>query len=52
MNSLPLFVFSGVRSPDLNSITRGYGAASVLLALVIILFAIIRLLARQRGQTR
>ncbi len=49
MNSLPLFVFSGVRSPDPNSITRGYGAASVLLALVIILFAIIRLLARQRG---
>jgi phosphate transport system permease protein len=52
MNSLPLFVFSGVRSPDVNSITRGYGAASVLLAVVIILFAIIRLLARRRDQSR
>jgi phosphate transport system permease protein len=52
MNSLPLFVFNGVRAPDANSITRGYGAASVLLVLVIILFAVIRLLARRRAATR
>lgn len=48
MNSLPLFAFTGVRAPDPNSITRGYGAASVLLAFVAVLFVVVRLLARQR----
>jgi phosphate transport system permease protein len=52
MNSLPLFVYSGVRSGQPLYITRGYGAASVLLAVVIILFVIIRLVARQRTSTR
>ena len=52
MNSLPLFVYQGIRSPDSNSINRGWGAASVLLALVIVLFVIVRLLARQRRGNR
>jgi phosphate transport system permease protein len=52
MNSLPLFVYSGVRSGEPAYITRGYGAASVLLAVVILLFVIIRLVARQRMSNR
>lgn len=52
MNSLPLFVLNGVRAPDQNSITRGYGAASVLLGVVIVLFVLVRLLARQRAGRR
>jgi phosphate transport system permease protein len=52
MNSLPLFVYTGVRSGENSYITRGYGAASVLLAVVIVLFVIIRLVARQRVNTR
>ena len=48
MNSLPLFIFQGARSGIPNFIDRAYGAALVLLAIVIVLFAITRLLARQR----
>lgn len=49
MNSLPLFVFSAVRSGQPLFITRGFGAAAVLLGLVLILFVIMRLLARQQA---
>jgi phosphate transport system permease protein len=52
MNSLPLFVFSSVRSPEPLYIARGFGAAAVLLALVLVLFVITRLVARQKGSTR
>ncbi len=48
MNSLPLYVFSAVRSGEPEFIARGFGAASVLLALVLILFVITRFLARQK----
>lgn len=48
MNSLPLFVFSAVRSGDELYIQRGFAAAAVLLALVLLLFALARYLARQR----
>jgi len=48
MNSLPLFVFSAVRSGEPLYISRGFAAAAVLLILVLILFVITRLLARQR----
>jgi phosphate transport system permease protein len=48
MNSLPLFIFSSVRSGEPTYITRGFGAASVLLVLVLLLFTTTRLLARQR----
>lgn len=52
MNSLPLFTFFGVRSGQPGYITRGYGAATVLLGLVLVLFIITRLLARQRVGNR
>ncbi|MCW2602686.1 MAG: phosphate transporter permease [Pseudonocardiales bacterium] len=47
MNSLPLFIYSTVRSGEPTAIARGFGAASVLLALVLLLFIIARLIARQ-----
>ena len=49
MNSLPLFIFSAVRSGEPRFIQRGYGAAALLLALVLALFSITRVLARNRG---
>lgn len=49
MNSLPLFIFTAVRSGVTFFIQRGYGAASVLLIIVLVLFAVARRLARQRG---
>jgi phosphate transport system permease protein len=52
MNSLPLFVYSAVRSGEPRYIARGFGAASILLALVLVLFVIARRLARQRGTGR
>jgi len=52
MNSLPLFTFSAVRSGETLFITRGFGAASILLALVLLLFVVIRFLARDRGTRR
>jgi phosphate transport system permease protein len=48
MNSLPLFTLFAVRSGEPLYITRGFGAASVLLALVLMLFVVIRFLARER----
>lgn len=49
MNSLPLFIYTNVRSGEPQAIARAFGAATVLLALVLILFVIARLLARPRG---
>ncbi|WP_139984431.1 phosphate ABC transporter permease PstA [Nocardioides litoris] len=46
MNSLPLFIFGGVRSGNEVAIQRAYGAAFALLLLVLVLFVIARLLAR------
>jgi phosphate transport system permease protein len=48
MNSLPLFIFSGFESGEQLFAARLWGAASVLLALVLILFVAARLLARSR----
>jgi phosphate transport system permease protein len=48
MNSLPLYIYSGARSGQPLAIARAFGAASVLLGIVFILFIITRLLARQR----
>jgi phosphate transport system permease protein len=48
MNSLPLFVFSAVRSGEPEFIARGFGAAAVLMMLVLVLFIITRWLARER----
>lgn len=48
MNSLPLFVFSTVRTGEELYVQRGFAGASILLILVLILFIVTRLLARQR----
>jgi phosphate transport system permease protein len=48
MNSLPLFIFTAVRSGQPAFIARGFAAASVLLGLVLVLFALTRWLARTR----
>jgi phosphate transport system permease protein len=52
MNSLPLFIYTNVRSGEPTAITRAFGAATVLLILVLILFVTARLLARPRGNRR
>ncbi len=44
MISMPLQVFDLVRSPEPTMIARGFGTAAVLLALVLILFAIARVI--------
>jgi len=49
MNSLPLFIYSTVRSGEPTAISRAYAAATVLLILVLALFVTARLLARPRG---
>lgn len=48
MNSLPLYIFKGARSPEPMDIERAFAAATVLLILVLALFVIARLVARQR----
>ncbi|MGI5524990.1 phosphate ABC transporter permease PstA [Micromonospora sp. CA-259024] len=56
--SLPLFVFDAIRRPDATMIARGFGAAAVLMALVLLLFVLARLLGGRapghlsRGQRR
>src|SRR5262249_58273940 len=52
MNSLPLFIYTNVRSGEPVAIARAFGAATVLLALVLTLFVIARLLARPRRSSR
>jgi phosphate transport system permease protein len=52
MNSLPLFIFAAVRSGEPLFIQRAYGAAALLLGLVLVLFSITRFLARTRSGTR
>jgi phosphate transport system permease protein len=51
MMSLPLAAFELVSNPEPNYIARGFGAAAVLLVLVVVLFAIARLIGgRGAGQ--
>ena len=40
MNSLPLYIYEGIRSGEPHQIARAFGAAVVLLAMVFVLFAI------------
>ncbi len=50
MVSLPLLTFSLSRSPEQVEIMRAFGAASILLALVLVLFAVARaVVSRNRG---
>ncbi|WP_421742199.1 phosphate ABC transporter permease PstA [Cellulomonas sp.] len=48
MNSLPLFVFTAVRSGEPLLIQRGFAAAAILLTLVLMLFVVARLVARKK----
>jgi phosphate transport system permease protein len=48
MNSLPLFIYTTVRSGEPNAITRAFAAATVLMAIVLILFIAARLVARPK----
>jgi len=52
MNSLPLYIFTAVRSGEPLYVARGYAAAALLLTVILVLFAITRLLARQRRVVR
>jgi phosphate transport system permease protein len=49
MNSLPLFIYSTVRSGEPVYVERGFAAAAILLSGVLVLFVAARLLARQRA---
>lgn len=49
MNSLPLFIYSTVRSGEPLYVERGFAAAAILLTGVLVLFVAARLLARQRS---
>lgn len=48
MNSLPLFIYTGYVSHAPLALDRAFGAAAVLLAMVLLLFVTIRVLARDR----
>jgi phosphate transport system permease protein len=52
MNSLPLFIYTAVRSGEPNFIARGYGAAAVLLVLILVLFGTTRYLVRDKVRAR
>lgn len=49
MNSLPLYIYNGARSGEPQLIDRAFGAAAVLMILVLTLFVIARLVARPAG---
>ncbi len=51
MNSLPLFIFTAYTTHEPIAITRAFGAASVLLAMVLVLFVVTRLLLRDKVGT-
>ncbi|MCW2498178.1 phosphate ABC transporter permease PstA [Jatrophihabitans sp.] len=49
MNSLPLYIYTAVRSGEVgNNVTRGFGAAAMLLVVVLILFLTARFVAREK----
>ncbi len=52
MNSLPLFIYTAYTSHEPAALTRAFGAASVLLTLVLVLFIGTRLLLRDRSKQR
>ncbi|RKR73164.1 phosphate ABC transporter permease PstA [Frondihabitans australicus] len=52
MISLPLAIFEFVKSPEPNMIARGFGAAAVLMFLVLALFVIARVIGAQTVASR
>jgi phosphate transport system permease protein len=52
MNSLPLFIYTAYQTDAPNALSRAFGAASVLLAMVLALFVAARWFARDKGSSR
>jgi phosphate transport system permease protein len=52
MTALPNFIFFGARSGEPQYIARAFGAAAVLMMMVLVLFVVTRILARQRTSQR
>jgi phosphate transport system permease protein len=52
MNSLPLYIYAAYISHEPVQVTRAFGAASVLLILVLTLFVTARFLVREKGSPR
>jgi phosphate transport system permease protein len=52
MNSLPLFIYTSYTTHEPTAIDRAFGAASVLLAIVLVLFVVTRILLRDRSKGR
>jgi phosphate transport system permease protein len=48
MNSLPLFIFTGYETHQSVAIERAFGAASILMLIVLVLFVILRFVTRER----
>jgi phosphate transport system permease protein len=51
MNSLPLFIYTAYETDAPNALTRAFGAASVLLGMVLALFVAARWLSRDKTTT-
>jgi phosphate transport system permease protein len=52
MNSLPLFIYTELKTEQPLAIDRAFGAASVLLAMVLVLFVVTRVLSRDKTGRR
>ena len=52
MNSLPLFIYTAYTTHEPLAITRAFGAATVLLTMVLALFVVMRLVLRDRSARR
>jgi phosphate transport system permease protein len=52
MNSLPLFIFTSVKTQQPTAVVRAFGAASVLLVMVLVLFVATRFLSRDKAVQR
>jgi phosphate transport system permease protein len=52
MNSLPLFIYTAYVTHEPLEVTRAFGAASVLLAMVLLLFAATRFIVREKRSSR
>jgi phosphate transport system permease protein len=49
MTSLPLFIFTSYQTHQPLALTRAFGAASVLLAMVLLLFVVARWIVRDKS---
>jgi phosphate transport system permease protein len=52
MNSLPLTIYTAFVTGEPAAIARAFGAASVLLAMVLVLFVVVRLISRDNATAR